>query len=74
MKGVIVADIISSTSLSLEQLISLREELQNFIDEYVGWFKEHGCVFWGRVVRGDMLEERYDGWRGNLFSRMRIRW
>lgn len=56
MKGVIVADIISSTSLSLRQLISLREELQNFIDEYVGWFNEHGCVFWGRVVRGDTLE------------------
>lgn len=50
MKGVIVADIISSTSLSLGQLSSLREELQNFIDEYVGWFNEYGCVLGTRCA------------------------
>lgn len=33
MKAVIVADVISSTSLPVEQLIALQEELKRYVDE-----------------------------------------
>ena len=56
MKAVIVADIIQSTSFSVEQLMAIQEELQKYVDENVRWFQEHDSDFWGRVVRGDTLE------------------
>lgn len=56
MKAVIVADVISSTSLPVEQLIALQEELKRYVDENKKRLKEDNHVFWGRVVRGDTLE------------------
>ena len=56
MKAVIVADIIKSTTFSVEQLMAIQEELKLYVDENMSWFKEHDSVFWGRVVRGDTLE------------------
>ena len=56
MKAVIVADIISSTSFPVAQLMAIQEELKQFVDEQEKWFQEQGHVFWGRVVRGDTLE------------------
>ena len=56
MKAVIVADIIKSTTFSVEQLMAIQEELKQYVDENIKWFKEHNSVFGGRVVRGDTLE------------------
>lgn len=56
MEAVIVADIISSTSFSAEQLVMLQEELKKFINDTKSYFEKRHSVFWGRVVRGDTLE------------------
>ena len=56
MKAVIVADIIKSTTFSVEQFMAIQEELKRYVNENIMWFKEHDSVFWGRVVRGDTLE------------------
>lgn len=56
MEAVIVADLISSTSFSSEQLLALQDELKQFINDTKSYFDERHVVFWGRVVRGDTLE------------------
>ena len=56
MKAVIVADVISSTSLPVEQLVALQDELKRYAEENKKRLKEDDHVFWGRVVRGDTLE------------------
>ena len=52
MIATISADIVRSTSLSTKDLVSLREDLQDFFSDlekkYIG--------FWGRIVRGDSIE------------------
>lgn len=56
MNAVIVADIIKSTTFSVEQLMAIQEDLKQYVEENTSWFKKHDSVFWGRVVRGDTLE------------------
>lgn len=56
MKAVICADIIASSLLSEQQLLSTQTELKTYIQRAELWLKGYGCSFWGRVVRGDTLE------------------
>lgn len=56
MKAVICADIIASSLLSEQQLLSTQTELKTYIQRAELWLKGYDCSFWGRVVRGDTLE------------------
>jgi len=54
--AVICADIVSSSSLSVNQLKEVQSLMAKWIDEKVVWLAERDVDSWGRVVRGDMLE------------------
>ncbi len=49
--GIISADIINSTNLTVEELQNLRKAFALFFDEW-----GENLHFWGRIVRGDFLE------------------
>ena len=52
MVATISADIVSSTSLNISELIRLRKQLQ----ELFGRIAKYSPGFWGRIVRGDSVE------------------
>ncbi len=52
MYASISADIVSSTSLSVQSLIGLNE----YIKEILKSLEAHYSGFWGRIVRGDTIE------------------
>lgn len=52
MRATISADIVSSTSLKTEDLISLTKELKGLMDGLENEIKG----FWGRIVKGDSIE------------------
>lgn len=56
MRAIVCADIISSSLLSEQQLITTQKGMKEYLRMAELWLKAHDCEFWGRVVRGDTLE------------------
>lgn len=56
MEAALSADIVSSTSLSSEDLSNLRKELMNTISFFEKSLDPSGVNFWGRIVKGDSIE------------------
>lgn len=52
--GAISADVVDSTSLSMEDMIALRDEIYNCFSDIKYYFPNSG--FWGRLVKGDSIE------------------
>ena len=53
VRATISADIVSSTSLSVEELMLLQSEIRHFLDELAE--KSQGKN-WGRLFKGDSVE------------------
>lgn len=52
--GAISADVVDSTSLAIEDMIGLRDEIYNCFSDIKSCFPNSG--FWGRLVKGDSIE------------------
>ena len=52
--GAISADVVDSTSLGMEDMIALRDEIHNCFSDIKNYFPNSG--FWGRLVKGDSIE------------------
>ena len=52
--GAISADVVDSTSLTIEDMIGLRDEICNCFSDIKSCFPNSG--FWGRLVKGDSIE------------------
>ncbi len=56
MEAAISADIVSSTSMSSEDLSNLRDKLKDTIDHFENSIDPTGKSFWGRIIKGDSIE------------------